>query len=429
MAEADDSEPHSRPPLVPPEPEGPTKSVPVPQRGGTVRMHADEVPAAKRARAERATSPSLGGSRPSRAERIRNSLSQLRESVLSRLPPLPKSIAAMSAPIAVFSLVGLFAISVVVWLALTGRLPDVAARFSRADTPKTAELAPPPLKDLVELDEEELTGPSATPGRTNVGRGVLSIPRTFTAMKDGQFDLVIHFHGNTELAVQSYEVALLDSVVLVLNLGNGSGAYEERFGNPAALTTILERVPAILEKRGLKNARIRRLALVGWSAGYGAIIRSLEHQPHAERTDAVILLDGLHSSYREGTHDVEPASLLSVEAFARRAMNGEKLLVITHSRIQPMGYLGVQETVDFLLGRLDLKRTEVSWKTEIPALEAAKGVLPKDELRPLELVSEVRSGSFVVRGFKGDQPAHHISHLMQMSQIALPELAKRWQSE
>ena len=361
--------------------------------------------------------------------RIPNSLSHLRESVLSRLPPLPKSIAAMSAPIAVMSLVGFFAVAVVVWLALTGRLPDVAARFSGADAPRTAELEPPPLKDLVELDDEALAGPSATPGRTNVGRGVLSIPRTFTAMEDGQFDLVVHFHGNTELAVESYEVALLDAVVLVLNLGNGSGAYESRFSNPAALTTILERVPAILEKRGLHNARIRRLALVGWSAGYGAIIRSLEHGPHADRTDAVILLDGLHTSYREGTREVEAASLASVEAFAKRALRGDKLLVITHSRIQPGSYLGVQETVDFLLGRLDLKRTEVSWTTEIPALRAAKGVLPKDELRPLELVSEVRSGGFVVRGFKGDQAAHHIGHLMQMSQIALPELAKRWQYE
>lgn len=390
-------------------------------------MHADNVPAAKKARAERATSTSLTGSRPSRVSMIRNSLVQLRESVLSRLPPLPKSIAAMGAPIAVLGVVGIFAILLVAWLALTGRLPDIAARFTGAEPQKTADLAPPALQDIVELDEGELVGPSATPGRTNVGRGVLSIPKTFTAMKDGQFDLVIHFHGNTELAVESYEVALLDTVVLVLNLGNGSGAYEERFSNPDALVHILSRVPAILEKRGLANARIRRLALVGWSAGYGAIIRSLEHPAHADRTDAVILLDGLHSSYREGTHEVEGASLASIEAFARRAMKGEKLLVITHSKIQPIGYLGVQETVDYLLGKLELQRTEVSLKTEIPALRSAKGVLPKDELRPLELVSEVRSNGLIVRGFKGDQPAHHISHLMQMSQLALPELAKRWQ--
>ena len=407
MAEADDPEPASRAPVVPPAPEGPTEAVPVPQRGGTVRMHADDVPAAKAARARKTSSSLPPGGRASRLSVMRTSLSQvrtslanLRESVLSRLPPLPKSVAAMGAPIAVLVVVGVFGIFLVLWLALTGRLPDI-----------------------------EWTGPSATPGRANVGVGVLSVPRTFTAMKDGQFDLVVHFHGNTELSVESYEVALLDTVVLVFNLGNGSGVYEERFSNPDALNNILERVPAVLQKRGLENARVRRLALVGWSAGYGAIIRALEHPAHADRVDAVILLDGLHSSYRPGTHDIEPANILSTEAFARRAMKGEKLLVITHSNIKPMGYLGVRETVDFLLGRLELSRTEVSLQTEIPALRAAKGVLPQADLRPLELRTEVRSGGLVVRGFGGDQAAHHISHLMQMSQIALPELAKRWQPE
>lgn len=405
-----------------------------PSRGssGTVRMHSDDVPAAKKAREDRRTSTSVPPQRMSRISMLRdsmtlarNSLGQLRQSILSRLPPLPKSVAAMSAPIAMLVLVGFLAIGVIAWMALTGRLPDVVARFGGSPD-KSAELAPPPLTNIVDLGEDEWTGPSATPGRASVGRGVLSIPPTFTAMKDGEFDLVIHFHGNTELAVESYEVALLDTVVLVFNLGNGSGVYEERFSNPDALSNILEKVPEILQKRGLADAKVRRLALVGWSAGYGAIVRALEHQKHADRVDAVVLLDGLHTSYREGTNIVESASLVSIESFAKRAMKNEKLLVITHSNIQPMGYLGVRETVDFLLGRLELQRTEVKMQTEIPELVHAKGVLNKADLRPLELRTEVRSGSFIVRGFGGDQAPHHISHLMQMSVIALPELAKRW---
>ncbi len=388
-------------------------------------MWADDVPAARRSPTVR-TSTSFAPGRKSRVSIVRESLSALRESLLSRLPPLPKSLAAMTAPVAALVVIGVVGVTLVVWMAFTGRLPGVAGGMLGGDPPKTAELTPPPLSDRVELDDEELAGPSAKPGRANVGRGVLAIPPTFRAKEDGAFDLVVHFHGNTELAVESYEVALLDTVVLVINMGNGSGIYEERFGNPDSLSRILERVPQILERRGLKGAAVRRVALAAWSAGYGAVIRTLEHRPHAERVDAVLLLDGLHTSYKEGTREVEAASLASTEAFARRAMAGEKLLVITHSNIEPVGYLGVRETVDFLLGRLDLERSAVSMKTEIPALQAAKGVLPKDDLRPLELRSEVRSGSLVVRGFGGDQAAHHISHLMQMSQLALPELAKRW---
>lgn len=281
----------------------------------------------------------------------------------------------------------------------------------------------------------EIVPPSAKPsspssttitGRASVGRAVLQIPKTFTALNDGGFDLVVHFNGNTELVLESYEVALLDAVVLVGNLGNGSGVYEDRYANPDALGRVFEKVPAILEARGLKNAHLRRVALSSWSAGYGAIVRSLAHPPHAARVDAVVLLDGLHSSYRPGTTEVEGLLIEPVLRFAERARRGEKLLVLTHSNIKPEGYLGVRETTDYLLSRMSLERREVSATSTIPLLRAAKGVLPEDELRPLELRNEVREGGFIVQAFGGDQPAHHISHLMQMSVLALPELAKRW---
>ena len=256
---------------------------------------------------------------------------------------------------------------------------------------------------------------------------MLQIPKTFTAMEDGGFDMVVHFNGNTELVLESYEVALLDTVVLVVNLGSGSGIYEEQYTNPEALNRILDKVPKVLESRGLKDAHIRRVALSAWSAGYGAVVKSLSHPAHAERVDAVILLDGLHSSYKPGTTEVEGLLIEPVLRFAERAKTGEKLLVITHSNIKPEGYLGVRETVDYLLGRMSLERHEAKATSSIPRLRAAKGVLPEDDLRPLELRTEVREGSFIVRGFGGDQPAHHISHLMQMSVLALPELAKRWE--
>jgi hypothetical protein len=75
---------------------------------------------------------------------------------------------------------------------------------------------------------------------------------------------------------------------------------------------------------------------------------------------------------------------------------------------------------------MSLQRHDVTASSTIPRLRAAKGVLPEHELRPLELRNEVRDGGFNVRAFGGDQPARHISHLMQMSVLALPELAKRW---
>jgi hypothetical protein len=74
---------------------------------------------------------------------------------------------------------------------------------------------PPPSKVIVvEEGLDEIVPPSAKPGRASVGRAVLQIPKTFTALDDGGFDLVVHFNGNTELVLESYEVAMLDTVVL-----------------------------------------------------------------------------------------------------------------------------------------------------------------------------------------------------------------------
>jgi len=370
----------------------------------------------------RSTASSLTGQRKSR-------LSVVRDTILSALPPIPKSLAALGGPIIVIVLVLGIAVAAVAFLAATGRLPEGITRRLPFTEQKQApgDVPAPPSKVIIIEDEiDDIMPPSAKPGRTSVGRAVLQIPKTFTAMDDGGFDLVVHFNGNTDLVLESYEVALLDTVVLVVNLGSGSGVYEENYTNPAALQRVFDKVPKVLEARGLKNAHLRRVALSAWSAGYGAVVKSLSHPAHAERVDAVILLDGLHSSYKPGTAEVEGLLIEPVLRFAERAKKGERLLVITHSNIKPEGYLGVRETVDYMLGKLSLERHEASSSSSIPRLRAAKGVLPEGDLRPLELRTEVRVGGLIIRGFGGDQPAHHISHLMQMSVLALPELAKRW---
>ncbi|HTJ84866.1 MAG TPA: hypothetical protein VL400_24270 [Polyangiaceae bacterium] len=425
-----DEVPETRAPVIPEEPskealsQAPRRaSKPGPQ--GTVRMSASDIPANRKTASGtiitgpsgRSTATSLGPARKSRLDTIRHTL-------MSVLPPIPKSFSG--APILALSGVGFVLLIAFVFLAATNRLPASIKSFSWGKTAPTEEaFIPPPVPADAEI-VDDLVGPSAEPGRANVGRGVLSIPKTFTAMKDGGFDFVIHFNGNTELAVESYEVSLLDAVVMVVNLGNGSGVYEDFYQNPDNLERVLQRVPEIMKKRGLENAHIKRLALVGWSAGYGAIVKILEHKQHADLVDAVILLDGLHTSYKPGTTIPEASNIQGVIDFAERAKTGEKLLVITHSNIQPIGYLGVHETVDFLLTQVNVERHEAHAQTTLPNLVAAKGVLPKDELRALELKTEARQGSLIVRGFGGDQAAHHISHLLQMSEIALPELAKRW---
>jgi hypothetical protein len=235
----------------------------------------------------------------------------------------------------------------------------------------------------------------------------------------------VHFHGNTDMVLESTEHAGVGAATVVVNLGVGSGPYEERFDNPVSFTDMLGRIPDAIERQGVPRAKIGRIALSSWSAGYGAILRILKNEGLAAKIDAVILLDGLHVGYREDG-SLNWQSIDPFQAFAERAIRGEALFVVTHSNIKPVDYLGVRETSDHLLDKLGMTRTEATGTTVLPAFESFRGVLPKAEMIPLTRQTEAQKGGFVVRGFRGNEPHIHMAHLMQMSEIGLADLARRW---
>ena len=263
-------------------------------------------------------------------------------------------------------------------------------------------------------------------GRDFIGGGFLAVPQAFRSA-DGGYDIIIHFHGNTDLVEESYRVSGLSAVVLILNHdGTGSGVYESRYYHPAVLSHLLERVRAALEARGLRGARQRRLALSAWSAGYGAVLRSLAQPEHVETIDAVLLLDGLHCGYTTD-HTPDVARLDPFTRFARRALAGDRLFSITHSEIQPAGaYAGTRQATDAILSLLGVLRTPLAEAPPLPALASMRGVLRAELLRPLDPLTQARSGGLVVRGYAGAREEHHAMHLVQMSVTALPDLVRFW---
>jgi len=265
-------------------------------------------------------------------------------------------------------------------------------------------------------------------GRSPIAGGLLTIPQSF-ASADGAYDLVIHFHGNTDLVEESYQKVGINAAVVIMNLGTGSGVYEDRYSAPAILPDVLDRTRGALEKRGLRRATLRRLALSAWSAGYGAVSRILDQPQMREKVDAIILLDGLHCGYLQGSHELAMERLASFERFAKQAIEGKKLFSITHSNITPLGeYAGTHETTDALLKRVGVPRTKGGDPPPMPPLSSIDGVVQKKSLRPLQPESEAHLRGLYVRGYGGDQPDHHSMHLVQMSVTALPDLVQYWSS-
>lgn len=284
---------------------------------------------------------------------------------------------------------------------------------------------------LPHLPAEPPPGPPADArlcreGRTTVRGHVLSLPPDFSA-PTGDYDLVIHFHGNTDAVEESYRRAGVNAPLVIVNLGAGATRYVRRFADPSRLPGILRRVDEKLAARGLKHPHRRRLALSAWSAGYGAVMRILEHRELAAQVDAVLLLDGLHARRMPVTGGIDRQDLAPFAAFAARAAIDDALFVITHSDIEPEGPLvSVDDCSGFLLRKLRIERRPMSGRIAPTTLAAAHAAYATRSLLPLELSSVARHGGLVVRAFEGRSPEHHIAHLFQMEELALHDLEHRW---
>jgi hypothetical protein len=225
-----------------------------------------------------------------------------------------------------------------------------------------------------------------------------------------EFDLVIHFHGAAWVANQA--VASLDNrtVAATLNLGTGSGVYHRSFTDPAAFDTLLAGIAREVNAVTGQAARIARVTLTGWSAGHGAIRAILLDPKHFERVGAILLIDGMHTSYvPEGVpmdkgSALDTTNLAAFANFAREAMLQKKRFLVTHSEIFPGTFASTTETSDWLVKALNLKRTPVlRW--------GARG---------LQQLNEVRAGRFEIQGFAGNTAPDHVDQLH-----ALPELLQR----
>ena len=223
-------------------------------------------------------------------------------------------------------------------------------------------------------------------------------------------DVVIHFHGAAWLPQQAVADLGDRTASAVVNLGAGSGTYHRAFADPLVFDSLLAGVSREVGASTGRAARVGRLTLVGFSAGHGAIRAIIREPRHFAGVGAILLLDGMHTSYvPEGTvlaagGTLDTTNLMAFAEFARAAVRGEKRFVITHSEIFPGTFASTTETANWLLRALGLRRTPVlRWGP-----------------RGMQQTSEVVVGRFEMLGFAGNSAPDHIDHLH-----AMPELLAR----
>ncbi|MDQ6738379.1 MAG: hypothetical protein M3Z30_11860 [Gemmatimonadota bacterium] len=220
-------------------------------------------------------------------------------------------------------------------------------------------------------------------------------------------DVVIHFLGAAWLPEQAAAALPRPAMTAVVNLGAGSGIYDRAFSDPAAFDSLLANVVRGASVASGHTMRLVHVTLVGYSAGHGAVRAILRDPRHFARVDAILLLDGMHTSYipertplaSGGTLDT--TNLVAFERFARAAVRGEKRFVVTHSEIFPGTFASTTETADWLIAALGLHRTPVlRWGP-----------------RGMQQLNEARAGAFVLLGFAGNSAPDHIDQLHAMPEM------------
>lgn len=249
--------------------------------------------------------------------------------------------------------------------------------------------------------------------RARFGHAELFIPRTFQR-DDRGWDLVVHFHGMGRLQEASSAEANLNAVVVSYNAGVGTGSYASAFAPPHSFERLLAKAEELAQESGLVGrAPPTRLALTAWSAGFASVSHVMRHRSVRDRVDAVLLADGLFTSYLDRKkRTVNGEALRHIVEFAREATEGRKLFGLTHSSIPTVGYPSVGEATDFLLSELALEKQE---------LREANG-------HGMTATYRCEKGAFFARGFEGKRAADHILHVKAMGETLFPRLTDRWRA-
>jgi hypothetical protein len=304
-------------------------------------------------------------------------------------------------------------------LAMAGCDPILAGRAGRAGPardplPARPMMTPAPATPAASTDDGAASIERETASRLNA-RLDLSAPwrpMAFGASylapddlvaRDGGVDVIVHFHGAI-VVDQEWRASQVDAVIVNVTLpGYGVAPYREMFAAPGRFGAIVDDA---VKRRG--GTHLRRLGLVSWSAGYGAVQEVLSEPRYYAMVDTVVLFDGMHADYVEGLP--EDADVAIFERFARDAVAGDKQMVVTHSAVAPPGYASTTETATMLLASAGALRVEEK-KTN------ARGMI--------EWYHADRGGLHV-RGFRGDGPRDHMDQVHLLGEVMRTFVAPRW---
>lgn len=234
--------------------------------------------------------------------------------------------------------------------------------------------------------------------RTSFGH--MLVPRDLA--ESGKANLFFHFHAG-KMAGDEWRRAGHGAIIAVATYGVGTRSYAKPFENPERFARMLDEIREVASTESKRKVTFDHIGLVAWSAGYAAIGRILQDPDFYARADAVVLLDGLHSSYIHvaGKKRTDPEPIRVFIRYAKDAADSKKVFAYTHSSIVPPGYPSTTETAAVIEGELGLERHEGE-----PLC-----------FRTVERNYTAERGEAHIEGFSGTGKAEHIAHIRMLDRV------------
>jgi hypothetical protein len=270
--------------------------------------------------------------------------------------------------------------------------------------PPPPKPAPPPIADEDAFVPEEV---EFEPKWRGASFAPYLVPKVDFAKDGGAVDVVFQFHAGM-MSEKDWRAAHLKAVVISAAFGLGSAPYEEALRDPARFGRWIDEVLTKLGTSVGTPLHLRRLGIVSFSAGFGAVLKILR-QGYGDKIDALILLDSIHTSYTKD-HRPEVRGLAPFIDFANQAKDKKKVMVLTHTAIKPIGYASSTESVHALLDAVGVSLVPLSGQN-------AHG---------MEQTYRADAGALHAFGFKGETAKDHMDHLSLVADMVRTYVAKRW---
>jgi hypothetical protein len=259
-------------------------------------------------------------------------------------------------------------------------------------------------RDGVEPCTSQRVDNSAFEAPLGRGRARLHLPRNFIVGANGDFDLIIHLHGEEAVRRELIESGL-KLPLLTITLGPNEG-YSPLFNSSELYRAVVTDVEQVLTKRSGHPAHVRKVAFSAWSAGFVGVAAAVS-QKASSQIDAVILIDGLHAPRRD--RPMFEAQLEPFVKFARRAADKQVFMYISHSSIDPADFASTTECAHYLLATLGERPRPVR----------------RAERWGLELVEYFDRGELHVRGYAGNDKPDHCAQIALLRDV-YRALGQRW---